>query len=135
MEVINTVQSTIHNMPKLMHLLMEKRLYQVKKDLSWEWITLLQVFVRALKQYIQLATLLEWWIMYQEGSKYNWKVLIKMMVLLLKTMRWLALGCIVIHHLAYHTMKFLYALIPMIQRMCIIVIGLEIRLMGIWNIF
>ncbi len=70
-----------------------------------------------------------------EGSKYNWRVLINMMVHLLWIIRWHALDSIVEHLHACSIMKFLYAFTRMIQPISIIVTGSAVKLIRIRNMF
>ncbi len=70
-----------------------------------------------------------------EGSKYNWRVLINMMVHFLWIIRWHALDSIVEHLHACSIMKFLYAFTRMIQPISIIVTGSAVKLIRIRNMF
>lgn len=70
-----------------------------------------------------------------EGSKYNWRVLINMMVHFLWIIRWHALDSIVEHLHACSIMKFLYAFTQMIQQISIIATGSAVKLIRIRNMF
>ena len=70
-----------------------------------------------------------------EGSKYNWRVLINMMVHFLWIIRWHALDSIVEHLHVCSIMKFLYAFTQMIQQISIIATGSAVKLIRIRNMF
>ena len=70
-----------------------------------------------------------------EDSKYNWRVLINMMVHFLWIIRWHALDSIVEHLHVCSIMKFLYAFTRMIQPISIIVTGSAVKLIRIRNMF
>jgi len=70
-----------------------------------------------------------------EYSKYNWRVLINMMVHFLWIIRWHALDSIVEHLHVCSIMKFLYAFTRMIQPISIIVTGSAVKLIRIRNMF
>ncbi len=70
-----------------------------------------------------------------EGSKYNWRVLINMMVHFLWIIRWHALDSIVEHLHVSSIMKFLYAFTQMIQQISIIATGSAVKLIRIRNMF
>lgn len=70
-----------------------------------------------------------------EGSKYNWRVLINMMVHFLWIIRWHVLDSIVEHLHVCSIMKFLYAFTQMIQQISIIATGSAVKLIRIRNMF
>ena len=70
-----------------------------------------------------------------EGSKYNWRVLINMMVHFLWIIRWHALDSIAEHLHVCSIMKFLYAFTRMIQQISIIATGSAVKLIRIRNMF
>ena len=70
-----------------------------------------------------------------EDSKYNWRVLINMMVHFLWIIRCHALDSIAEHLHVCSIMKFLYAFTQMIQQISIIVTGSAVKLIRIRNMF